>query len=353
MKFEITRLNEVKHSVAILTLTLLQPIGASGKINFITLPGFQDPQNYAFSQNVSGDGSITVGTARTSNSDEATIWNRQGVMTVLPQVGEDSGFPQRIAYAANHQGSVVVGQAPSATGYNNAVRWTQDGRVNLLGSLDSGRSSVAYNVDSSGNTVVGSTDDPKHFQQAFRWTEETGMVGLGFLHPDGDRSYAYGVSGDGQVVVGISENGNGSEAFRWTQESGMIGLGYLPGGDFSNALGVSADGNVVVGSSTSLNGREAIMWDSTGGLTSLGFLSGGSFSIATDANADGSVIVGRAYGGGEEHPFVWDAENGMRSLIEILEEAGFALEGWDFGGPTYISDDGSIITGTGINPDSY
>lgn len=340
----ITQVLPVASCLAVTTAT-------ASNLGFTPLQHFPDG-NYSLAVQVSGDGSVVVGSSREASNLEAVFWSGSAWDLNKLNPGSVDGMSGN-SRAANIDGSVIVGTAPNSTGASSeAFRWTSGTGIVSLGSLSTNGSSYGYGTDHSGSVVVGSSSDPEHFQQAFRWTEGSGMVGLGYLHPDADRSYAYSISGNASVIVGMSENDSGSEAFRWTEDGGMVGLGYLPGGDFSHALGVNIDGSMVVGASKSSLGREAVVWDASGGITSLGFLPGGDFSEATDISGDGSIVVGRAHDQDSEEAFIWDAFNGMRSVREILEEAGFDLAGWDFQGPTYISDDGELIIGTAMSPDS-
>jgi hypothetical protein len=48
---------------------------------------------------------------------------------------------------------------------------------------------------------------------------------------------------------------------------------------------------------------------------------------------------------------VWDQHYGMRKLREVLtDEYGLELNGWTLTGATGVSDDGTVIVGSGVNP---
>ena len=142
------------------------------------------------------------------------------------------------------------------------------------------------------------------------------------------------------AVFGIAFSASASPMFQ--------GLGYLPGDTFSNALGVSADGSTVVGSS----GDEAFLWTSGGGMVGLGDLSGGGFrSVARGVSGDGSIVVGSGHSATSDHEaFIWDATNGMREVDTVLTGLGLDLTGWTLLTAAAISDDGTVITGGGLNP---
>ena len=256
------------------------------------------------------------------------------------------------ASGVSGDGSVVVGTSGSASG-NEAFRWTEAGGMVGLGNLPGGSGSGASGVSGDGSVVVGDGNSSSSPLEAFRWTEAGGMVGLGFLPGSVlTISKAIGVSADGSVVVGGGPSSSGTEAFRWTESGGMVGLGHLPGGFFSsNAFAVSADGSVVVGVSPSSSGIEAFRWTESGGMVGLGDLPGGIFhSDASGVSADGSVVVGRSYSSSGNQAFVWDETNGMRALMQILEDQGVDMTGWNLELASGISADGLTIVGTGTNP---
>lgn len=133
-----------------------------------------------------------------------------------------------------------------------------------LGTLTGGGYSFALGVNADGSVVVGEAGSASG-TRAFRWVAGgTQMANLGTLDA-GNYSVATGVNADGSVVVGSSTSSLGSRAFRWVAggvsgDSGnlqMENLGALNGGGYSDAFGVNADGNVVVGSSGSSLGTRA------------------------------------------------------------------------------------------------
>jgi probable HAF family extracellular repeat protein len=169
-----------------------------------------------------------------------------------------------------------------------------------LGTLGGGESE-AYGVSADGSVVVGRAANAAGYQRAFRWRAAGGMQDLGTL--GGDESVAYGVSADGSVVVGWAENAAGQRrAFRWTAAGGMRSLGSLPGCDQSWAFGVSADGSVVVGWAYNAAGLpRAFRWTASGGMEDLNttyanLLTNGSVLYSANAiSPDGRYIVGKGY----------------------------------------------------------
>ena len=136
------------------------------------------------------------------------------------------------------------------------------------------------------------------------------MEGLGELAGGRFFSAASGVSRDGSVIVGQSYSDSGKEAFRWTAADGMTGLGDLPGGEFaSTAFAVSGDGKTIVGQASGPNGPEAFLWTSDKGMQSLGTLLGNNSAAAgwrlneaRDISDDGTVVVGSGLNAQQELP---------------------------------------------------
>ena len=325
-----------KKSFFILTVFLFSPLLLSG-IEMVGLGDLPEGDFASYAGAVNSDGSVVVGNSKSSNNDiEAFRWTQAGGMVGLGDLG--GGYSQ--ATAVNSDGSVVVGTSKSTNGFE-AFRWTQVGGMVSLG----GSVSQARGVNSDGSVVVGNSN-----YEAFRWTQAGGMVGLGDLAYGSFYSEAHAVNSDGSVVVGFGSSANDFEAFRWTQAGGMVGLGDL-GGGYSKASGVNSDGSVVVGSSKSTNNAsEAFRWTQAGGMVGLGDLDGGGFFSKSNAvNSDGSVVVGHSESIGGNEAFRWTQETGMQSLTQWLEKSGYTLSGWSDTSATGVSDDGSVVVGSGLS----
>ena len=294
---------------------------------------------------ISADGSIVVGRATNDApwpfSIRAFRWTAPTGITLLPS--KDSIFPPSGAYGISADGTLILGQNA-----NEAYAWTGAGALKqslgiygtppFLPGISYGAAAHAASADAS--IVVG--DSTSHVgQHAFRWTAATGMTSLGFL-PGTTSAFAKDTSADGSLVVGwAGASGAPERAFRWTSASGMLDLG-LSSTQPSHASAVSADGSTIVGWAGPTD--RAFRWTPAGGPADLGAL--GDWSRALDVSADGRIIVGVA----ENGAFIWDPDHGIRPLKSILTAAGLDLTGWNLGGATALSADGSIITGYGLNP---
>ncbi len=287
---------------------------------------------------ISGDGSTVVGNLNVGTevsipqcpscgtyieySQTAYKWDvRTSTITLLP-------FSN--ATDVSYDGSVVVG---------DQYRWSESTGAQDLGGLGSTGSS-AFGVSADGSVVVGMSDGPDG-REAYRWTESGGMQGLGFLPAANNLSRAADVSADGSVVVGSGYGG----AFIWTDATGMQNLtttGPLNEPFLGQPNAISADGLTVIGQSP-----ETWIWNETDDLQFLGMN-----QPAYGASSDGSVVVGgNQWSSSGGISWIWDETDGVQSLQSLLEnDYGLDLIGWTLYAALDVSDDGTIITGVGVNP---
>ena len=308
------------------------------------------------------DGSVVVGSdIAADNAVRAFRWTQTGGRVSL---GALNGGTDSQAFGVNADGSVVVGYASDGAAGNDvrAFRWTQAGGMVNLGVLNGGSYSSAYGVNADGSVVVGDASDGAAGEafRAFRWTQAGGMVSLGVLN-GGSSSVAQGVNADGGVVIGYARDGavgNAVRAFRWTQAGGMISLGVLNGRNDSVAQGVNADGSVVVGYALNWgtsNTDQAFRWTQAAGMVSLGMLNGGSYSSAHGVNADGSVVVGTASdgaAGNAQRAFRWTQADGMKTVEDWLRSTGVSVAVTTAIGYG-VSSDGNVVVGALANDNAF
>ena len=232
--------------------------------------------------------------------------------------------PTSQAFGISEDAAVIVGLSTSATSIQTAFRWTaSDGTMRDLGALNGvGGRSVAFAANGDGTVVVGQSEiagnAPFSFpMHAFRWVLTPGTASgvMTDLDPSDQPSVATMVTADGSVVVGAAGHLGVAQAFRWTQATGLVPLGVLPGQAQSAATGVSGDGSIVVGLSGSsfssnlpngLNGlagemdTRAFRWTQATGLQDLNSLlsaagidmTGVTLISATAITRDGQFITG-------------------------------------------------------------
>ncbi|TWT85342.1 hypothetical protein Pla123a_01490 [Posidoniimonas polymericola] len=350
---------------------------STGMVSIGLLPG--GSPGGSTGRGVSADGNYIVGDSSIRRdvfqSQEAFRWSLGGGMQPLGTIHGVSSTGQ--AHATSRNGRVVVGvnefypptRPPEGSGlppnyFRRAFRYTDDSGMQDLGLLkEYGEysTSEAVDVSASGEVIVGNAHrlqnplafEPFHPDQAqpFLWTREVGMVGLGnpplpfaSLVPVPQETTANAVSADGKVVVGVDRVLWGPEvdartpymleqAVMWTED---LGWKYIPpfrlppGPEFigSEAVDVSAEQGRVVGH---------------------------AFLLSTDATTtvDPALLDGDIDAFGRlQAPFLWDRQHGMRPLARVLAgDYGLEMEGWRLLEVGAISDDGTTIVGTGINPD--
>ncbi len=318
--------------------------------------------------------------------------------TPLGGVAPTSGFGRgikSIAGSVSGNGVTIAGRGSAGL---NAVRW--DGTTGPISLLPAGGDvfSTASGVSFDGSVIVGS-NEPR--AAAFRWTATDGISPIEDYSKQSDIIEATGVSGDGKVVVGSTSTLQGRQAYRWTAATGAVHIDDLPGGDvFSIAEATNYDGSVVVGQSDSDLNFEPFRWTSAGGTTPLRTLAGNAVSgCARDVTGDGKTVVGYAYSDtahsqsfrwtesaglieltpppgawgsfasaitsdgatiigsiqrtadADTAAYIWTASQGMRDLKSVLvDDYGLDLTGWTLSAGSDISSDGSVLIGSGINP---
>ncbi len=304
---------------------------------------------------VSGDGQAVVGESLSSvglgvtRGLEAFVWMRPQGMRGLDALPSDNAAYFSSCSTSRTRGWRLWERATLPWGNRLFAGRVTEENWSGSGTLPQHEESTAYGVSADGRVIVGLSSSTQG-KLAFRWTAEQGMQSLGDLPGGREDSSGRAVNRDGTVVVGNSSSSRGTEAFRWTAETGLEGLGELAGGRFfSAAAGVSRDGSVIVGQSYSDNGKEAFRWTAADGMTGLGDLPGGEFaSTAYAVSGDGKTIVGQASGPSGPEAFLWTPDKGMQSLTALLGNNS-AAAGWRLNESRDVSDDGTVVVGSGLN----
>jgi len=280
---------------------------AGGMENLGTLPGFRSSLALA----TDADGSAVVGTCSKGDNAQTAAFRWSAATGMRPIIDWPEGRNHSAAFDVSADGAVIVGSARTQSGMQGFIWDARSGQSITLGDLVPflpGHSFCqALGVSDDGRVVVGEARvapdvNGLRVTQAFRWTPESGMAPLGTLYPGTFVSQAASVSGDGRVVTGASAGANGPslfEPFRWTAAGGMVPL--IPGG-MGVGIACSRDGSVVLGN-TSMSTDSQFLWDETHGLQSLGLLmqeagitlpgNSGVLS-ASGLSADGRSIAGVA-----------------------------------------------------------
>jgi len=226
-----------------------------------------------------------------------------------------------------------------------------DGKMQDLGTLPGGISSVGYAVNRKGQ-VTGWADEGQN-QHAFLYSNGH-MRDLGTL-PGGITSFGIDLNnGDSKgerneeegedrqdtvQVTGFSSAADGNEhAFLYSNGT-MQDLGTLPGGRYSAGRAINQSGEITGYSATPDAGIHAFLY-SNGSMKDLGTLPGKSFSYGEGINRHGQ-IVGNARNLFDPHAFLY-SHGAMQDLNNLIpSNSGWVLEFADA-----INDRG-LITGSG------
>ena len=320
--------------------------------SFQGLGSFADSNTYVIANDVSADGSVVVGDFSRFEIEgyiEGFIWNRNdNSITMLGDLLGSEFSSSTDGISAD--GSIIVGSRSGVDG-SEAFIWNRNNGITEIGIPDTDYN-FAMDVSDDGSTVVGFGGE---FSEAFVWDKTNGITdSVELFGGEYFLSRAHSVSGDGSIVVGTSSEPNYGGAFAWDRTNGVTWLGDLPGGIVSSsANSISSDGSTIVGTSRGANGREAFVLDGINEMIGLGDFPGGDYSSsALDVSGDGSIVIGSGKDVNGNKAFIWDSSDGMRSLQDVLvDEFNLDLTGWNLQYARAISDDGSTIIGSGINPD--
>lgn len=357
--------------IAVAVLSTTQQATA-GPPSFMGLGDLNGGHLFSLATGVSGDGSTVTGFAKGPvRGDEVFRWTEQDGMTSIGVYSDQAsgllGTPQLLnliyqglSPKVSSDGSTIVGEGDFFLDYDfysyEAIRWTESGGIQRLGSLKARGDSRPTGVSGDGSIVVGLGDSDLGDSEAFRWTESGGMVGLGVPPGTNPESRAFEISADGSTIVGYQTGDFVHQPFRWTLEDGMVPLIDATGRfGAGSAYDVSADGSVVVGFGADIAGYEAFRWTEEDGMVGLGNITGDLETFGTfgcGVSADGSIVVGAELRANEFIAFVWDADHGTRALQDVLtNDYGLDLTGWELNAALDVSADGRTIVGHGKNPD--
>ncbi len=218
---------------------------------------------------ISADGMTIAGIGESASGNEAFVYDvNAGVFTPLGSLAP-APFGSW-AYGMSANGQVVVGISYNALGQQEPFMWTATHGMQALGFLPGATgitpAGTAFAANADGSVIVGQSRSVASGQggEAFRWTASGGMQPLGDLPGGGFQSWAYACSADGNVIVGrasIAGNcgpfgcGSAGQAFIWEPQNGMQNLTELltfggvdlTGWRLEEARGISANGRVIVG----------------------------------------------------------------------------------------------------------
>jgi uncharacterized membrane protein len=337
----------------------------------------------AYINDMSADGSVVVGILLGSSTAPSPAGSQAFRWTAVGGVQNIGGHMNEVYISRD--GKTIVGSALDAQGNMNVAIWSGGTNWKLLGgppgSVPQGSVlSSGYGVSGDGSVVVGQANFPTIQQfgsqfRAFRWDAVNGMVDLGALQ-QGAGTRAFAISADSNTIVGYEDPPKNTTYN--PSVSGMSGVIFWNGterllhafGMAGEAFATNFNGAIIVGRGHPQGGSylpngnffPAITtymysaWD--GRFEDLGAVLlhvPGSLNIdyasTPTAVSDYGEVVGGTTGIADHLPFIWTRATGMVLLTDFLTANGVtAHQGWKLTDVSYISPDGKLMAGTGIDP---
>jgi len=238
-------------------------VGAAGHANNINV-GFRWTHSNGFvelpplaghpasvARDISPDGSVVVGNSVLFNGNRGVKWSGSNDPQLL-QTNAGTPFLEAMAVSAN--GDALVGRAGQ-----NGYLINQTGS-HLIPGLAQFQYTYPWDISNDGTTVVGVSTLSNGLPRAVRWTQEGGLENLGTFGAF-PGSCATQISADKSTITGWVDRGNGDlHTFRWTADNGMQKLDALPGYGHFTPGGISHDGRIIVGNSNAFGGNRAFIW---------------------------------------------------------------------------------------------
>lgn len=252
---------------------------------------------------VSHDGSVIVGYSYNGTGFVATRW-----IGGTPEELANAYLGDSEAMGVSADGSVIVGTRAGA--FTEAFIWTTT--TEEMSALAGVNGESYANAVSADGLFVGGSSDVGGTQVAMRWSDSGGLETLGTIGNFSGASATYALSADGAVATGFSDSTNGNQAFRWVDGEGMTGIGALTGSSTSYGQAISADGSVISGMNVDGTSYTAFRWTQEDGMESLADIltendvdiTGWLLKDARGMSADGTLIAGTGEFGGHERAYL-------------------------------------------------
>jgi uncharacterized membrane protein len=209
----------------------------------------------------------------------------------------------------------------------------------------------AWDISGDGSTVVGMNYGDSCFRggiRAFKWTAASGSVALPKFSSFNMLSRANGVNYDGSVIVGHDETTSGAWRGAFWKD-GIVKLITRLGQNVAPAVDVSRDGLYIVGQSSLASSKNAWRYSVVANTVELlGSLPSHDNAVTIAISDDHNVIVGYSTSSstGATVPAIWTPGLHWSSFNTFLLAQGVNLTDTYPYGPTAMSADGRVITGT-------
>lgn len=253
--------------------------------------------------------------------DESGLAQAVTVSRVIP--GHDLGSlggPGAFSQAADiNNAGVVVGVSHNRDGRSRAFRWTRNGGMKDLGTLDGGRQSGATRIVDNGQ-ILGWSENAAGTRVPVRWNA-AGRIEELRLPWLADTAYSHEVADFSQrgEVVG-SATGDAMHGWYWSRATGMLDLrDQVPSCMENFAYAINAHGTVTGAACSGLGYPKAYTWDLERGYRFLDlgeFPESVAFGLAiSDAGTVGGFIDIRL--AGQSAPAIWPRGKGLVRLPNL------------------------------------
>ncbi len=306
-----------------------------------------------------------VGSSSTRDTNGSTgfYWTSSGGMVALPDlVANTGGTSPIIASAITPDAAYIAARARSASTGNarQSVRYDTSNLsspLNLGGPVGGGTGAVSLSDDGGILYGFAPLSGPT---RAFRYTVSGSAAdAIPLIGSMTNNNFtARAASADGSIALGSAGmsptlGGAGTQAFIWDNSGAgtATAVPFLSGGTWNQSLALNNAGTLglYAGDSTAYSGSssEAFLYDGTT-FTPLGAPGTGLLpNIFGGMNADGSVI-GLFWTGTGGGSFIYNA-SGWHSLASVATSAGIDLTGWSNLTLSGISEDATLVWGSGTN----
>lgn len=278
---------------------------ATGWVSLGYLPNALSCPSKSNARDVSGDGSVVVGSSWEGCDARAIRWTAATGMVALNTIGPGTSSTARVI---SGNGAVIGGQAEGAPNQKHPAVWDPSGSGAMV---DTSAYGMIKGASETGQIVVGTFDS-----RAFYRVGNQPLVTIDTLYA-GWSGEATDVSTDGRVICGYDALGLGEEAWVWTPEDGAVSiqqrltaLGVAGVPALSRCEAMTPDGSVLVGYTNFGGAWIAVLPQASAELYGCGLNPSGSMVIS------GSPVVGGAVTLGVDNPLGTQA-TGSSTLMFI------------------------------------
>lgn len=292
--------------------------------SFTPIAGLPGDNVYATrSYGISGDGKVVYGEVRTTGRWETMVWTA---------AGGTRAFGPGAPFHSNYDGSMLVGWLG---------RWTEASGWQAVPAPSGARSPFrATGISRDGAVIVGYAGDANTRDQGTRWSQSAGPTWIPRL-PSMTDTQAARVGTSSPLIVGnYSVGGGATWKFDGTTVSELTAQGR-------HVRDMTPDAATCVGESYGGSACGFVLTLSS--LMQIPAVAGHSGGGAHGVSADGRIVVGQAHPA-YPHAYIWDSTHSTRLMQDVLTGMGLNLQGFTaLTDCTGISDDGTTITGLGVN----